>query len=482
MLFALYSFNVFSQIQFPKDFLFGLATAPGHAEDQLDDIWLDFATQKNGVYAYKNHSVPEKRLEFWSDYQTEIDSAAHTGIGIYRLGIDWGRLTANSISSECLKNKNCNQTLDPEVVLHYQKIINYIKSKKLKIMLTLFHHSLPKWAMQKGGFTSSYIQELFVDFAKQSFIIFQKDINYWITINEPSVYAMLTHAVGLWPSSFEAPSEYLGFLNLGFYQGRVSKVLENLSLAHKEIYKFMHLKNKNVQVSIAKNIAYYTFDNILYYPIAKFANFNMNYSFLDEVIDYIDFIGVNYYGAEYVNGLTVKIKEGIEYSEAGRAVDPNGFYKVVLDLNKRYNHTRKLPFFITENGIADSTDYLRPSYLIEHLKVIEKLIKSGIEIKGYIFWTLTDNWEWADGYCPKFGLVSIDRKNNLQRIPRDSYSLFSKIVTSKMITPIQEKNAWSLVQAHSGENRPFCRDQDGKTPLNSPIPRKIQNFDWRFSL
>jgi beta-glucosidase/6-phospho-beta-glucosidase/beta-galactosidase len=148
-------------------------------------------------------------------------------------------------------------------------------------------------------------------------------------------------------------------------------------------------------------------------------------------------------------------------------------------MNKRYNKTNTIPFFITENGIADATDILRPSYMIEHLYAINKAQEEGVNILGYIFWTLSDNWEWADGYCPKFGLASVNREN-ISRSPRQSYYLYKAISTTKVITKEQRDTSWSKVQSNINKDRPFCRSDDGLTSLDRPKSRKISTFDWRF--
>lgn len=480
-LISILTLHVQANIKLGSKFEFGLATAPGHAEDNLNDIWLDFAENEKSVSAYMNQINPGKRLKFWTDYKSEIDLAAKTGIQVYRLGVDWGRLTSSSISKDCVGQFNCIQQLDINSLNKYREIIEYIRSKNIKVMLTLFHHSLPMWAKDHGGFTNSYISDLFIDFAKQIYDSLGPKVDYWITINEPSVYSTLTHVIGLWPSKFYDSSHILSLINIGIYKGRAVKVLENMARTHNQIYKYIHSINNKSKVSIAKNVANYTYDNILYYPLSKIAHYYMNYSFLDKVITKLDFIGINYYGAEYVNGLGVKIKNEIEYSEAGRAIDPNGLYTILKQIDKRYNTKKKLPFFITENGIADATDILRPSYLIEHLHAINKAKQEGLNILGYIFWTLSDNWEWADGYCPKFGLASVDR-SDIKRKPRPSYYLYKKIATNKIITNKQRSTAWDLVQNNISNYRPFCRSNDGVTSLSEPRNRPISKFDWRFSL
>ncbi|KAL0853843.1 hypothetical protein Bca101_058995 [Brassica carinata] len=199
--------------------------------------------------------------------------------------------------------------------------------------------------------------------------------------------------------------------------------------------------------------------------------------------------GINYYGQESVSGVGIKLVETDEYSESGRGIYPDGLYRVLLMLHERYKHL-KIPFTVTENGVADETDVIRWPYLIEHLlslyAAMLKFFSLGVTISltvfggfydsvvpmlGYIFWTVSDNWEWADGYGSKFGLVAVDRSNNLARTLRPSYHLFSKIVKSGKITRKDRSHAWIEFQraAKSGKLRPFYRAW-----------RPYVDRDWRF--
>jgi beta-glucosidase/6-phospho-beta-glucosidase/beta-galactosidase len=202
----------------------------------------------------------------------------------------------------------------------------------------------------------------------------------------------------------------------------------------------------------------------------------MNWYFPNRIKGFMDYFGFNYYGAEWIKGNSILINKDREYSEAGRAIYPEGLYYISKKIQKKFGN---IPQFITENGVADATDYIRPSYLIEHLKAVAKLQSEDIKILGYIHWTITDNMEWSDGYCPKFGLVAVDRKNNLQRIKRNSFYLYQSIIQHMSIDEDMQKASWNLLQSQIGKSRPFCRSDDGKTGLNEPIERAFSSNDWR---
>jgi beta-glucosidase/6-phospho-beta-glucosidase/beta-galactosidase len=207
----------------------------------------------------------------------------------------------------------------------------------------------------------------------------------------------------------------------------------------------------------------------------------MNLYFLDKVKDDLDFWGINYYGEEHIENASLSLSTDSEYSESGRRVNPSGLNEVLTQLKARYWPSSKSPsIIITENGISDSSDILRPSYIIEHLMAVQAAIASGFQIDGYILWTISDNWEWADGYCPKFGVVAVDRSSpNLQRKKRPSYEMYQSIVKGNVITQVMRSAAWEQVQKNIGTLRPFCRSNDGKTGLDQPAQRPISNANWQ---
>ena len=165
-----------------------MATAPAHIEDGLEDTWLDFARDKGGVVAWKNQVRPEQRLNFWSNPDVEINLAADTGVSMFRMGVDWGRLV-----------KSPGADLDRAAMDHYKGIIDKVRAKKMRVMMTLFHHSLPKWALAQGGWVNPAVRDAFVDFSKKVVLELKDRVDYWVPFNEPAVFAALVHSAGIWP-------------------------------------------------------------------------------------------------------------------------------------------------------------------------------------------------------------------------------------------------------------------------------------------
>lgn len=484
-----------------RNFFFGLATAPAHAEDKLSDTWLDFA--KSGkVAAWNNQENPEARLNFWTDPETEIRLAAATGITVYRLGVDWGRLVPNKPGSNLCQGICSAAVQDLEALAHYRKILKLIHQNKMKVMLTLFHHSLPKWAMEDGGWQNQSTADNFTQFSADVAKGLGDQVDYWVTFNEPETFSLLTYIAGTWPPASVNPLK-------AFIKNHLGRALDMIAAAHKATYRVIKESGSTAPIGIAalltKQTAFSESEEGL--SLAEFgtswARSNLVYGFTDRVIDHLDFVGINYYAEEFLRGTTpprgpnqilVSTRIGMgpvfvpwrQYSESGRAINPAGLYELLANFHARYNNSRQksIPFIITENGIADQTDILRPKYLIEHLKAVDAARKQGVPVNGYIFWTLSDNWEWADGYCPKFGLVSVDRKNGLARTKRPSYDLFTQIATTGQITGDQVGLADTLITKNLAGGHVFsCRDHRNplkgldnpkQVPLNPAAPLSFE--------
>lgn len=461
-LLLLLSQALYAAATFPEPFFFGVANAPGQVEDQLPDIWMDWADQGK-IVAFFNQSSPKDKLAFWTKPEVEINLAADTGVNAYRMGVDWGRVMP------------APHKFDQAVIERYREIIKLVRTKNMKIMMTLMHHSIPKWAQDVGGWHNDEMKNHFVEFAKRMIHEYKDDIEWWATFNEGNVFVTMAYTVGIWPPGEKRSP--LSLAAIGPFTGDSIKAMDRMADAHNEVYDWAHKHHLDIKVGLAHNMAYYTGKNWFNRLKARFGDSAMNWRFPERCRDKMDFFGFNYYGAEWLKGQQVDIDPEEEYSEAGRAIYPEGLYWLLENIHERFP---KLPIIITENGIGDATDILRPSYLIEHLMVVAEARKNGIPVEGYFVWSMTDNLEWSDGYCPKFGLVAVDRNNGLLRKPRLSYDLFKLIVQKREISDVMRKSAWQSVVQNQEKDRPFCRADDGLTAFDLPKSRKFVKKDWRF--
>ncbi|XP_031252986.1 beta-glucosidase-like SFR2, chloroplastic isoform X2 [Pistacia vera] len=547
------SFN--SEGEGEDEFFFGLATAPAHVEDRLNDAWLQFAADEpsdasdqqglqpadaimgsgegdggsqqapmsgtavnqtvkkkkslkiameamirgfekyveveeevtapkeelhHKVAAWHNVPHPEERLRFWSDPDTELKLAKDTGISVFRMGIDWARIMPEEPVN------GLKETVNYAALERYKWIINRVRSYGMKVMLTLFHHSLPPWAGEYGGWKLEKTVDYFMDFTRLVVDNVSDMIDYWVTFNEPHVFCMLTYCAGTWPGG---NPDMLEVATSALPTGVFNQAMHWMAIAHSKAYDYIHDKSSTLsktKVGVAHHVSFTRPYGLFDIAAVTLSNSLTLFPYLDSISDRLDFIGINYYGQEVISGAGLKLVETDEYSESGRGVYPDGLYRMLIQFHERYKHLN-VPFIISENGVADETDIIRRPYLIEHLLAIYAAMMTGVPVLGYLFWTISDNWEWADGYGPKFGLVAVDRANNLARIPRPSYHLFTKVVTTGKVTRGDRARAWNdlRVAAKVKKTRPFYRAVDKRGlmyagGLDEPMQRPFVERDWRF--
>ena len=183
----------------PEDFYFGLAGAPAHLEDRLNDIWLEFANA-GGVAAYKNIPQASKRLMFWTKPEVELDLVEASGVDVYRMGVDWGRIMPHKprINEDGTIDLS-TLAIDLHALARYRKIVEMANARGLEVMVSLFHHSMPSWMLEQGGWKYKYSGVIFYEFSRVVVSELADVVDSWVTFNEPAVYAALTYAGGIWP-------------------------------------------------------------------------------------------------------------------------------------------------------------------------------------------------------------------------------------------------------------------------------------------
>jgi len=493
-------------VTFPK-LWFGLATAAAHVETAYPgDPWVAWA-KAGHVAAYDSKVAgpdPDSRLRFLEEPEVELDLAAATGIGVFRMGVDWGRLVPEhpaSYDDSHLPALGFNGTgkgrvQDHATLKRYREIILMAKERNMKVMLTLFHHAMPAWS--PGGWLDETTSEFFLNFAMDIAIELNDVVDYWVTFNEPHVFVLLSNCAGLWPPGPEKPvSDQLQCLSgalpwVAADKNGYTKAMGNIEGSHIKFYEWAHGEaspfKESPKIGVAHNVALNEAHTVMDKASVMITESLFKFSFVDALKGHLDWLGLNYYSKEIIGGAGPVILDSEEYSESGRTVHPDGLFDVLMQFNERFPQSdpdvKFKSIIITENGVSDGTDILRPAYIVEHLLAVREAQYQGVPIEGYVHWTISDNWEWADGYCPKFGLVDVDRSDSaLRRTKRHSYDLWTDIVNTGQVTHRQRDDAWEIVRQGvlSQTMRTFCRDADGKTGLHEPVMRKLISKDWRFS-
>lgn len=449
---------------FPEGFLWGTATAPHQVEggNVASDWWI--WEQMEGRIANGDRSADGP--DHWTHYASDFDLAQADGMNAYRMGIEWAKLFPTREAFDSL-------TPDPVVVQHYHDVFAALAARGMTPMVTLHHFVSPSWLVDPSapaddrrtmGFASPTIAEDFARLAAWAGEEYGAEVDLWITINEPLALVLGGYLVGLFPPGLAYdPADDL-----------LLRVVRGQIRAHAAAFDALHASDASdadgdgasALVSVAKHQRVFfgeapcstvdaeAAEKIAYLWNRVFLNAIVHGDLdgnadgdLDDPEDAradpslagrADFLGINYYGLSTVNG-RVPISElvpgiptiedsrtDLPKNDLGWAIYPGGFRTVLAEAA-----TYGLPIYVTENGTADRGDALRAPFLVEHLWVLAEAIAEGIDVRGYFHWSLIDNFEWAEGYCPRFGLYRVDYDDPARpRSPTSAAGVYREIISA----------------------------------------------------
>lgn len=399
---------------FPAGFLWGASTASHQVEGNTRNSWSEWEIMphrlaelhENGLierYGRENY-ISGRGADHYARYEEDFKLARELGHTATRISIEWSRIEPEE------------GVFDPLAIAHYQKVIAAIRENGMEPFVTLWHWTLPLWLSARGGWQSNGTQRLFERYARHMAHALP-DVRMWLTINEPEIYTGNSYMAGLWPPQKRNPLAY-------------SLVLEHLIAGHKLAYAAIKGVNAKNQISIAKNNIYFEAAGGALAPwnalVKRVADWWWNDYFLNRIHRHMDFIGLNHYFHNRIDGWLGK-NANEKISDLGWELHPESIYHVLCAL-KKYGK----PIYITENGLADAHDAQRPWFLVESLRHVHRAIAAGVQVRGYLHWSLMDNFEWAFGFWPRFGLIEINYKT-LERRPRQSAYIYKKICEANAI-------------------------------------------------
>jgi len=403
--------------KFPHSFLWGASTSAHQVEGgNIHNDWW-FAEQSGALKEASNQACRHYEL-----YAQDFEIAEELGHNCHRFSIEWSRIEPQEGLFQ-----------DSEIE-HYRKVITELKNRGIEPVVTLHHFTNPEWFSQRGGWVNHNLQRYFLRFVERIVKEFSGVVKFWVTINEPLVYSSHSYLLGVWP-----PKERSLF--------KTAKVTLNLAQAHIQAYRIIHKiyqdkKLDRPMVSIAANLQAFEFCSpTLKNKLAVYLRHKLyNLYFIETLLrnKTLDYIGINYYGRNLADveswGIRHLLLDTCKYNHfplrknsLGWDIYPQGLYKLLISL-KKYN----LPVLITENGICTEDDNLRWDYIREHLGQLRKSMQEGVEVLGYIYWSLIDNFEWDKGFAPRFGLVHINYQDQKRTI-RSSARKLAEVSRNGMI-------------------------------------------------
>lgn len=393
---------------FPKDFLWGSATSAYQTEGNNDNTdWWEWE-QRTPKTEDNNPEPSGIACDSYNRYEEDFKLAKKLNQNAIRISVEWARIEPQE------------GVFDQKEIEHYQKVLQSAQEQGLKTYVTLHHFTNPIWFSKLGGWTSMKSAFYFARYAKKCAENFNGWVDTFLTINEPQVYALMSYTVGTWPPNKK-----------NYWYSLIVQI--NFMRAHRAAYDAIK-EVKAVPVGIVNNIVWYEIHNkkfhvgwLLETLIAKLLFFLNTDFFMKPILNKTDVIGLNYYFTNRIKGFGLSNPNAF-VSDLNWWIDPKGLENVLLYL-KKYNKD----IFITENGLADSQDRIRSEFINVMLTACANAIDKAVPLKGYFHWSLLDNYEWHHGFWPRFGLVEIDRSNDLKRKPRKSAEFYARICKENKI-------------------------------------------------
>jgi len=418
--------------QFGDDFLWGVSTAAFQIEGAHDadgkgsSIWDVFTSQKGKI---KNGHHALTACDFYNSYQNDIDLIRELNIPNFRFSISWPRIMPTGV-----------HPVNQSGIEYYNKIIDSLLASGIEPWITLYHWDLPHALETKGGWTNRESVSWFSEYVEVCAQYFGDRVKNWMVINEPSVFTGAGYFLGIHAPGKKGITNYLKAMHhVTLATAAGAKILRN-RIPEANIGTTFSCTHIEAATESAKDIeAAKRVDTLLNrtfiepilglgYPQSDLPVLKkLNNYILDDDLDNLsfdfDFIGLQCYTREVVKSsmlipyigaeLISAEKRNVISTEMGWEVYPPALYHVLKKFNE-YKGIKKI--IITENGAAfpDTLsngkvyDIKRTHYIQDHLEQILKAKKDGLNVEGYFVWSLTDNFEWAEGYNARFGLIHVD--------------------------------------------------------------------------
>ena len=415
-----------SNFRFPDGFLWGAATSSHQVEgDNIHNDW--WAWEQAGRTAEPSG----KACDHYQRYRQDFDLAHALGHNAHRFSIEWSRIEPEE------------GRWSDEAIAHYRDVLIALRERGIEPVVTLFHYTMPQWMAEKGGWENPAMEHAITRYTTKVMAELGPYARWWITLNEPVVQVFKGWLLGQWP-----PGRVRAW-------GLALKVLRHMLRAHVQMYHAIHAARPDAMVSIAKHALALSPDdprNWFDRQSVRVRGHLFNHLFIEALHTgalrvpglfwenlpnkrTLDFIGVNYYTRDFVRNSGVSLPGFVgdfatrdhrqqrgKLNDLGWEVYPEGLAQFLREYS-----SYELPILITENGVPTRNDDDRWTFLFMHLWSVARAVADGVNCVGYLHWSLLDNFEWADGYGARFGLIEVDFATQTRRI-RPSAWRYAQII------------------------------------------------------
>jgi beta-glucosidase len=399
---------------FPESFLFGCATSAYQVEGGIRNDWTLW--EEDDRLKVKGARCG-RATDHWNLWERDFGLLAELGASAYRFSIEWSRVEPEP------------GRWDDDALARYARMIDALRARNIEPFVTLLHFTHPTWfhASSPWHDRKQGCVDTFARFVARVADALGERVRFWTVLNEPGVWLAGAYLAGVIPPG----RKHLGQLTVAF---------SNLVRAHGAAHAILKGRfGERAQVGVAHNVvrfhparAAHAGDRLA----AHYADRVYNRAFPRAVKSKLDFIGVNYYSRMFIK-LTpfsrarfepfYEDRGGLGVSDLGWEIHPGGFTEALLEM-AQYG----LPIYVTENGIDDRDDSRRSAFLYDHLAALLDARAAGADIRGYLHWSLLDNFEWLEAYGPRFGLYRVDYET-LERRPTSAAKLYAEIIRARAL-------------------------------------------------
>jgi beta-glucosidase len=388
---------------FPEGFVWGTATAAHQIEGgNWNNDWWAWEHAPGTPCAEPSGDA----CDSWNRVDEDVAIVADLGLGSYRFSVEWSRIEPEE------------GEWSHAAVAHYRRQCEALRARGVEPTVTFHHFTTPRWVVAAGGWEDPATADRFAAFSRRLAGELGDVIGRACTINEPNIVATIGWRLGGFP-----PGKTDADLRL-----RVNDVFVD---AHRKAVDAIRAGAPGVPVGLALSMTDYQAADGGEERMARM-RLEMEDVFLDAT-DGDDFLGVQTYTRMRLGS------RGILGAEAGVPVLDMGyeFWPRSLEacLRRAWSYTGgRVPLLVTENGIGTTDDDQRIAYVHEALEGVLRALSDGVDVRGYTYWSLLDNFEWAFGYRPRFGLVAVDRAT-FERTPKPSAAWFASVVRANALVP-----------------------------------------------
>jgi len=416
---------------FPETFLWGAATSAHQVEGgNTNNDWARW--EEMGRVR-----VPAGiACDHYHRYRDDFDLAQNLFHNAHRFSIEWSRIEPQ------------DGVFSDEALQHYGDVIDALCERHIEPVVTLHHYTIPRWLAEKGGWDCADMEKWFVRYVTKVVETYGDRVRWWITLNEPVVQVFKGWIIGQWPPG--RASDY----------PRAFQVLRRMMRSHVLAYHAIHERRPDSMVSVAQHCLAFT-PNHPHNPFDLISTWWRGFLFNSLFIEALhtgrlalpgqfferlpfgrtlDFIGMNYYTRDFVRntGFTLPGFVGLsgtlenerrigKRNDLGWEIYPEGLGQFLRGF-RRFG----LPILITENGVPASNEDDRWGFIYLHLWQVMRAMSHGVPVIGYLYWSLLDNYEWADGFTAKFGLIGV-RYPSLERIVRPSARWLGEVIENRSL-------------------------------------------------